>query len=156
MVLKSSSRLQLPGALQQGIPVQDERLKGVGVLAVAGHDRLRLRVARRRGQSGDVAVLLRLEGAQEEVLLPRGQLQSLVLPGVARPQPPDQERVPRSGFRRRQVVVLLPRVDQPAPALEPPRQKRVLAVAGWREIFKVLVWKLEFKLEVKGKILSQI
>ena len=65
MVFKISSRLQLP---EQGISVVDEGLKGVGVLAVARHDRLRLGLERRRGQSGNVAVLLGLEGAQQEVL----------------------------------------------------------------------------------------
>ena len=42
--------------------------------------------------------------------------------------------------RRREVVELLPRVDQPASALEPTGQQGVLAVAGRREIVKVLVW----------------
>ena len=65
MVLKSSPRLQLP---QQGISVVDESLKGIGVLAVARHNRFRLRLERRWGQPGDVAVLLGLQGTQQEVL----------------------------------------------------------------------------------------
>ena len=90
MVFKGPPRLELP---EQGVPVQDKCLQGIRVITVAGQYRLRFRFDRRRGQTGNVAVLLGLEGAQEEVLLPRGQLQSLVLARVARPQSPDQEGV---------------------------------------------------------------
>ena len=90
MFLRGPARLQLP---EQGVPVQDERLQRVRVHVAAREDRLRRGLGRRRRQSGDVPVLLGLEGAQEEVLLSRGQLQSLVLAGAPRPQSSDQERV---------------------------------------------------------------